>query len=178
MTMEREVKLKVDDMAGLLERLTALGASHAGHRMQIDRYLDMEDGILSNRGDTLRVRQEGDSCFITFKGKQLNDELKLREELETQVGSCETMLEIMKRIGFITKITVKKVRDSYKINYSKLKDAVIEVDQVDGLGDFIEIELRDNMEVQEVRELVERLGVKWLPIKEGYADMLAALRKH
>jgi len=178
MTMEREVKLKVDDMAELLEGLGELGASQVGHRIQIDHYLDMNDGLLSGRGDALRIREDGESCFITYKGKLLNDELKLREELETQVGDCETMLEIMRRIGFTIKLTVKKVRDSYKVSYKGLTDAVVEVDQVEGLGSFIEIEVKGSMEVQSIRELAERLGVKWLPIREGYADLLAELRKH
>ncbi len=172
MAMEREVKLRVKDREMLLKMLRELGAQPVSRKTQHDHYLDMNDDLLRSRGDSLRVREEEDDCYITFKGKQLNDELKLREELETRVENCKVMLEIMNRLGFVEKITVKKVRESYK-----LKGAIIEVDLVDGLGDFIEIELRGEMRVEDVRALAGKLMVEWAPIKDGYADMLLKLRK-
>lgn len=169
--MEREVKLLVRDRGKLVERLGELGARLESRKVQVDHYLDMNDS-LRKRGESLRVRQEGDDCYITFKGRQLKDELKLREELETPVENCKTLLEIMGRIGFVEKLTVKKVRESYRLD-----DVIIEVDQVDGLGDFVEIELRGQLQVQDLKALVDKLGIEWMPIKEGYADMLFKLRK-
>ncbi|MEM4062649.1 MAG: class IV adenylate cyclase [Conexivisphaerales archaeon] len=168
--MEREVKLRVKDRALLLERLSKLGAKLVSHREQQDYYLD--NGSLHSRGESLRVRHDGDKCYLTFKGKLINDELKLREELEVSMGNCSAALEIMGHLGFVKKITVKKVRESYM-----LKDIIIEVDQVDELGDFIEVELRNEMQVKEIKELADKLVVEWIPIKVGYADMLLELRK-
>ncbi|MGC8661860.1 MAG: class IV adenylate cyclase [Nitrososphaeria archaeon] len=169
--MEREVKLRVKDRGELLERLGELGARFASQKVQVDHYLDIGDSLRS-RGESLRVRQEGDDCYITFKGRQLKDELKLREELETPVKNCKTILEIMGRLGFTEKMTVKKVRESYRLN-----DIIVEVDKVEGLGDFIEIELRGQLQVQDLKVLVDKLGIEWMPIKDGYADMLFKIKK-
>ncbi len=78
----------------------------------------------------------------------------------------------MGRLGFTEKMTVKKVRESYRLN-----DIIVEVDKVEGLGDFIEIELRGQLQVQDLKVLVDKLGIEWMPIKDGYADMLFKIKK-
>jgi adenylate cyclase class 2 len=172
MVMEREVKLRIEDYNSLVRGLKRLGAELESRREQVDHYLDFQDNRLKNSGNSLRIRQEGNKCYITFKGKLLNDEIKSREELETNVGDCKVMLEILNRLGITNKIIVKKERESYVLN-----EIIIEVDKVEGLGNFIEIEIVDQRQLQNVKKLVNDLNIDWMPIKVGYADMLFEVRK-
>lgn len=172
MVTEREVKLRIEDYNSLVRGLKRLGAELESHREQVDYYLDFQDNRLKNSGNSLRIRQEGNSCYITFKGKLLNDEVKSREELETNVGDCKVVLEILNRLGITNKIIVKKERESYVLN-----KIIVEVDRVEGLGNFIEIEIVDQRQLQNVKKLVNDLKIDWIPIKVGYADMLFEIRK-
>ncbi|MGC8557496.1 MAG: class IV adenylate cyclase [Nitrososphaeria archaeon] len=172
MVMEREVKLRIDDYSSLVHELKRLGAELKSRRHQVDYYLDFQDNRLKNSGNSLRIRQEGHNCYITFKGKLINDEVKSREELETNVGDCKVVFEILNRLGITNKIIVKKERESYALN-----DIIVEIDRVEGLGNFIEIEIADTRQLQNAKKLVNDLKIDWTPIKVGYADMLSEIRK-
>ena len=89
----------------------------------------------------MRIRREqrndGTShCCITYKGA--NDSLigQSRRELETRVEDEHKMRQILLALGFRSAAEVKKRRKEYK-----KEDLTVCLDELDGLGNYIELEV-------------------------------------
>jgi len=118
--------------------------------------------------EALRIRKS-EKIVLTYKGPKVDRETKTREEIEVVVSDFEGTLEIFKRLGFNVVAKVSKVRKIYKLD-----DVKILVDSVDGLGDFVEIEIKsDDVEVakKKIFEIARHLGLKE-SITKSYLEML------
>lgn len=163
--MEREVKVALNNYEDIRQRLLALGR-HIGSEEQLDVYLTSE---CLPKGSAIRVRVGSESgARITYKGPLVEDVVKTREEIEIKVESFESALKLLLLTGFKELIRVKKRRETYIIKGLKL-----ELDLVEGLGGFIEIEVKDDEELLKAKNVILSLGAPWAPIKEGYAELLA-----
>ena len=89
----------------------------------------------------LRIRQEKGKNHLNYSfchfGK--NNWLGETDEYETRIEKPKIVEEIFKKIGLIHKVTVIKTR-----KYFKCGDFEVTLDNVRGLGDFMEIEAKKN----------------------------------
>ncbi len=163
--MEREIKVAIENYNETRQRLSKNGRL-LGSEEQIDVYLGSK---CLQEGSALRVRMgSSGGAWITYKGPLVEDVVKTREEIEVKVENFESALRILLLSGFNELIRVKKTREAYL-----LEGLVVELDLVDGLGAFVEIEVKNDEELLRARALISSLGIKWAPIKEGYAELLA-----
>jgi adenylate cyclase class 2 len=134
-TLEREIKLRFDDVETARAAVLATGAAPLrGRRLQEDCLLDTDDEELRRSRCVLRVRVESGRSFITFKGPAQTSTMKLREELETMVGDGSLLLHILEALGFHVWFRYQKYREEFALD-----DVIVAVDETP-VGIFVEIE--------------------------------------
>lgn len=136
MVGEVELKARVDGREEVAKRILALGGRFVREAAQEDTYFKHPSYDLRSRDEALRLRREGKKSALTFKGRRFGSGAKMREEVEVEVGDFDSMATILKRAGFEESLVIKKNRRVYS-----LEGAEISLDSVEGLGDFVEIEL-------------------------------------
>jgi adenylate cyclase class 2 len=140
-----EVELKVrGDHDRVRERLDEVGATALGTVTQEDTYFDAPDREFARTDEALRVRRErrpdGDRrVFLTYKGPLVDDQSKTREEAETRVDDETAIRAVLDGLGYEAAATVRKERARYAID-----DCIVTLDTVDGLGEFVEVEVESN----------------------------------
>ncbi|MFW6018286.1 MAG: class IV adenylate cyclase [Halapricum sp.] len=160
-----EVELKVRaDHDRVRDRLESLGADRSGSVTQADTYYDAPHRDFAATDEAFRVREEardGDSeTRITYKGPKIDAGSKTREELETTVGDGETVRDLVESLGFDPVATVRKDRQRFAVS-----GFIVTLDTVEGLGEFVEIEIdvETEAEIEQARdaalELLADLGL-------------------
>ena len=111
------------------------------------------------------MREIKNKFFLTYKGPKVDAETKTREEIEIPVE--ENITAILEKLGFTKWRSVKKERKTYKLN-----DLTICLDDVQGLGSFMEIETGDYENKNKIFKLFQKLGVdKKDFITKSYAEL-------
>jgi adenylate cyclase class 2 len=156
--LEIEVKAPCDDLGKIERTLGDLGARFIKEVVQSDVYLSHPSRDFGATDEALRLRREGDRYTLYYKGPKLDRETKTREELASPVPEPESLKLILKRLGFGTVAEVEKRRRIYM-----LRDVEVSLDQVKGLGGFVELEVQDR-EIEEgkamIRALMKELGLE------------------
>lgn len=176
---EVELKLRADH-DDLREALAAHRADHVDSRTQTDTYYDAPHRDFAETDEALRIRHETPEngevvTKITYKGPLVESESKTREEHETVVDSEAALEGVLSGLGFEPAATVEKDREFYA-----LEGYTISLDDVTGLGEFVEIEREaTESEVEAVREgAVDLLGDLGLDasdqIRTSYLGLLLA----
>ncbi len=163
--MEVEAKFRIDE--NIKERVEKI-AEFVKEVFEEDYYLKHPCRDFMRTDEALRIRKS-EKIVLTYKGPKVDKETKTREEIEVVVSDFENTLEIFKRLGFDVVAKVSKVRRIYKLD-----DMKILVDSVEGLGDFVEIEIKsDDVEKAKRRifEIARRMGLKE-SITKSYLEML------
>jgi predicted adenylyl cyclase CyaB len=155
--IEREVKIRVTDLAAIRRRLESLGAHREGVENEVNRILDSSDGALQRKHQVLRVRTADKSTF-TWKGQAEDHdpfEHKTREEIEVQFSTegTEELLGILAKLGYAEVIRYVKERETWR-----WLGAVIAVDRLE-FGDFVEIE----GEAGAIQDVMHRLQIESEP---------------
>ena len=154
---EVELKLRYDraEREKLAERLRDEGFKACGAENQEDRYLTPKHRNIFMEDEALRVRRSGNASWsLNYKGKNTGGKLHERPELETAVGDGETLLAILKGLDFTELITVRKSRTVFTKGH-----ITVCVDEVEGLGDFIEVEvMAEDGEATRARETIETVA--------------------
>lgn len=188
---EVEVKLRADH-ATLRDRLAALGARHERTVEQVDRYYDAPHRRFAETDEALRIRRvtrldgstdERDAgrreaaeagateTRVTYKGPLVDDASKSRVEHETGVDDGETLAGVLDALGFAPAATVEKRREVYSV-----EDVAVVLDDVTGLGRFVEVELESaDVDVARERcfEVVRELGLDPRDgIRTSYLELL------
>jgi adenylate cyclase class 2 len=137
-----EVELKVSaDHGTVREALEQAGASHVESVTQEDTYYDAPDRDFAETDEALRVRREvtddGETrTAVTYKGPLVDEHSKTREEAETYVEDDEAMHAVLSGLGYEAAATVTKEREQYDLD-----GCTVTLDAVEGLGEFVEVEL-------------------------------------
>ena len=154
--LEVELKLKVDDLSGIALRLKEAGAVKLAEEEQVDVYFQHPCRDFAETDEALRLRVSGGSARITYKGPRLSSEAKVRREVEVGVSDPERAGEILEALGFTRVAVIRKRRSVYRLG-----DVNVYLDEVEGLGSFVEIEAdpgtRDPL--TRVREVARTLGL-------------------
>ena len=97
-------------------------------------FLQSDEALRIRTSENLSKRTE--KSFLTFKGRKLDHVSMTRRELETSVEDAGTMAQILISLGYEDRYPVTKLRQYYH------RDNVTAcVDQVEGLGSFLELEI-------------------------------------
>jgi len=167
--MENEIRAIVDDFRSLRERLRNLKARKLSKIEQTDTYFGMQNW--QDKKFLLRIRTEDrGGHYLTYKG--LTESPGVWREYEVRISEPLTLERILKACGFLKILTLVKIRESYK-----LADYEVNLDNIKGLGKFLEIQLiSDKKEKHRLLELLEDLEIKQESVfHESYVSI--ALRR-
>lgn len=173
-SLEIEGKYHVPSFSKVREHLRDVGATGPELLHQRDIYFAHPVRDFARTDEALRVRYSGNDCTVTYKGPKLEGlTLKAREEINLVVDPSGNVEIVLKRLGFSPVLEVMKVREVYH-----LKEAVISLDEVTGLGTYVEIELtgpEENLDPEtELSHLKELIGVEGSHIPLSYLELLLA----
>ena len=156
----------------LPDALRALGFTEAGTVQETDLYLNGNDRDFRRTDEALRLRtvqtlpEGGAQTLITYKGPKL----------ETSVEDFETMKKLLLSLGYRAAFTVKKTRRSFTRGAQ-----TVCLDDVDGLGDYMELEelvpdeAARSAAVASLLSLLDTLGVERGALtRRSYLELLMA----
>ncbi len=158
---EIEVKARINNPQEILDKLKKLGCDLSEPITQNDSVF-VPEGFVYGQGrkkgiNFLRIRELKGRIIFTLKQPQLNELDCIEKELD--IDKVDTMKDILKLLGYHEGVKVNKVRIK-----CKYKDYEVCVDEVDGLGSFVEVEKITDEDAEEVqKELFDfliSLGVK------------------
>jgi adenylate cyclase class 2 len=167
MKFEAELKAYADDFAPVIEKLEEVGAELISKRTEKDTYFSHPIRDFAKTDEALRLREikelSGEPSAppifeLTFKGAKIHSGSKSREEYTVRLNESSEAKEILEQLGCKIVTTVRKIRTMYSYN-----GFTICHDEVDGLGNFIEIEkiLESDIEldntVEAMREIIKDL---------------------
>ncbi|RLE46065.1 MAG: class IV adenylate cyclase [Candidatus Methanomethylicota archaeon] len=165
--MEVEVKFRMKN--GVAEKVRAI-AEFVIRKEEVDLYFSSPIKDFKETDEALRLRRDIEGITITYKGPKIDSETKSREEIKLKVDSFEKAVQLLEKLGFKPVREVRKIREIYKFG-----DAIICLDDVDGLGKYIEIEIESNsIEAKsEIFKIAELLGYsKNESIRDSYLELL------
>lgn len=172
--VELEAKVAVADLAEVERRLIAAGADRIGRWSETDRFFDSDDRRLKNGDSALRLRErkclDDDRVFrrLTFKGPQQSGVMKTRREIEIAVDADDaiaTTSALLTAVGFREMISYSKLRTSWQCGV-----CTVELDEVPGVGTFVEVEGPDEETIRDVLASLN-LGDREI-IKRSYLSMV------
>lgn len=172
--IEIEIKARADHDA-LKKRLKQEGADYERTVEQTDIYFNAPDRDFGETDEALRLRNEGGQIFLTYKGKKLDPLSKTRKEVDVEVADFDKMEELIRCLRYKETLRVRKVREIYHLD-----GALVCLDNVDGLGEFVELETLavDEGAIAPRRDFLvgtlRHLGVMGELIRESYLEMLLA----
>ncbi len=116
--------------------LIRLGARRISEEIMEDVYFSHPSRDFSKTDEALRLRRTNNASELTYKGPRMKCEnAKAREEITLRTENPLAAQRIIERLGFTEFFTIKKRRTSYMLGELR-----VEVDDVDGLGEFVELE--------------------------------------
>jgi len=143
-TFEVEQKFPVDDLAVVETGLRARGAEIGPPVVEVDRYFNHPARDFAQTDEAVRIRRKGDQYRITYKGPKIDATTKTRREIELPLtggeGTVEAWSELLAALGFRRVGEVRKTRRRADVMHEG-RTVEATLDQVDLLGDFVELEL-------------------------------------
>jgi len=159
MTFEVELKVHLADPAAVEVRAAELG--------KFTKETHKEDVYFRRRGDTssypverFRLRQEEATAVVTFKQPVKAGGVEVNEEVEFEVDDAHAFFRFAGRFGFEPFVIKRKQARIYRIGR-----AHVELNEVEHLGHFVEIEIlcetEDEVPVAriELARLLNQLGL-------------------
>ncbi len=174
--LEIELKVRVDSLDPIRQNLKDRHAEFKGKQHEHDIYYNAPHRDFGSTDEALRVRYTDGPALVTYKGKKLREYgLKAREELNTAVESGEIFEQILDRLGFTRTAEVNKWRENYRLG-----NASFALDQVDGLGTFVEIEIMAETNgadaTGQIQKFAKEMGISGEPILASYLELLLSTR--
>jgi adenylate cyclase class 2 len=181
--LEVEIKFPVDDLAALEDRLQAEGAKFKSRQRESDSYHNAPHRDFAKTDEALRIREAGDSNYMTYKGPKRDTDTKTREEIEVPLGAghvvTSDMVKLLKSIGFRPVAVVQKWRSQYRL-LRKGFEVLITLDRVQDVGNYVELEiLAPDDQYETARAVVVDLGQELglaRPERRSYLELL--LERH
>jgi len=175
--IEIEVKVRLDHSKAnpILEKI---GAVKFGVESQSDVYFAAPHRDFAKTDEALRIRSLDDQAVLTYKGPKLDGISKTREEFETPVDEATT-IQILHALGFSEAGIVRKKREVFRTG-----EITVCLDAVEGLGEFIEVEIvaENEKELETSRaklfELLKQFGAgEKDSIRTSYLEMVLEKNK-
>jgi predicted adenylyl cyclase CyaB len=163
--VEIEVKIKIDDVPSLQEKILSLNAQLDKERnYEKNTLFDFPSRELHKKQQALRLRITGKKAYLTFKGSpEKSRRFKVRKEFETEVKNEGQLRKILKSLGLIPVFSYQKHRTVYR--KKRLKICLDETE----IGNFMELEGERN----EIVQFTKALGIpKKEFIKLDYVQLM------
>jgi adenylate cyclase class 2 len=168
--LELEMKAKIDKYTkGRIDQILRR-AEFLEERIEDDVYFSSPIRDFKETDEALRIRYSGDKAILTYKGPKLDKVSKSREEYETYVsGEIE---QILQKLGYKKLLNVRKKRKVYLY-----KDFTISLDEVEELGEFVEVELKSEnlQDVKRIENLFDDLFLE--SERRSYLELLLLKKK-
>src|SRR5688500_9007961 len=116
MPVEIEIKMKVEHLAPVRDRLKAIGAQPAGEAMETNVFFDTLDRALLASDCGLRLRHSRDGAtkqeklVCTYKGPRHEGQVKKREEIEVGFDRIDAIEQLLARLGYTRQLSFEKRR--------------------------------------------------------------------
>lgn len=162
-----EIKARCSDPARTLARMKYLGAQHRGRDHQVDTYFSVPEGRLKLRQGDI------ETTLIHYRRDDRSGPKDSHVTLHTPADGGSLLAVLRAALDVL--VVVDKHRDIFWADNVKLH-----VDQVDGLGSFLEVEAigqdgtlgRDSLLAQ-CRQWLDDLGVEQNElVTHSYSDLL------
>ncbi len=168
--MEVEVKFRITDVEEI-ERKISTFAEFVVEKVEDDVYFNHPCRNFAETDEALRIRKDSDGFTLTYKGSKIDPETKTRDEIKLKIDDFDKMREILIRLGFRISGRVVKKRKIYKNG-----EVTICIDWLEGLGNFVEIEIESadiDKAKKKIFEYAKRLGLeKENSIRKSYLEMI------
>lgn len=179
--IEVEVKLPIPDPEGVKNRILEAGFKEQRFIEERDTYFDNARGDIRANGEALRVRETKDcrtgkkQAQINYKGKKLDTQTMTRRELETGVEDGAVCREILQAIGY-SPAEPEVIKNRTMLQ----KDFITAcLDNVRGLGDFLELEIlveseeKKDAALGQIKDILNSLGYQVSDtVQTSYLSML------
>lgn len=169
-----EVEAKARAQEGAEQRILRMGGVLEGVENHTDIYFSSPVRDFASSDEALRIRIKDDGAYLTYKGPKLDSETKTRLELSVRVDDAATAERLLESLGFFRFAVVRKRRAKYRLG-----GVIVALDDVDGLGRFVEAEIaadRDNpIDRARVLEIISSVGMG-KPIRLSYLELLEIAR--
>jgi adenylate cyclase class 2 len=148
---EIEIKALLKNKDSVIEKIKALGCTLSNPIKQIDTvYTQIPaktvDEYLKN-SHFVRIREKSDGTFILTVKKPLSKEVLTKAEHETEIKNATELERAILLMGYGVANKVTKHRQT-----AIYKNFEICLDEVEGLGSFIEVEKMSDEDVDSVRK--------------------------
>ena len=175
--IEAELKFPVEceKLDYIMGKLESLGFRFESSRVEEDFYLFHPCRNVLETREAIRVRRVNGSWeSITYKGPPLDSSVKAREEIIVRVSHGNPLL-LMERLGFRGAVRVVKRRKYYR---SLSGETLVTLDVVEGLGCFVEIEVKGiEKAYDKIKAVADMLGLNSEPLTTSYAELLAEKKR-
>lgn len=167
--LEIEAKAAIENKEEIKQRILEAGGKYIRVETQSDIYFAHPSRDFMKTDEALRIREAGNEYTLTYKGPKLDKLTKTREEIEIKLDDPVPMAGVLKMLGFMEVAPVVKTRSHYTLG-----DYQVALDEVEGLGHFIEIEKHaDSYKPEELVELLKSLGVEESKMeRRSYLELL------
>ena len=179
MKYEVEQKYPVDSIQPIQQQLEQLGAQPGEPIVQVDSYFNHPARDFAATDEALRIRRVGEQNCVTYKGPKVDSTTKTRHEIELPIAAGDAgaaeFAQLLTVLGFTPVAEVRKTRTPLQVEWQG-KTVEVALDQVDSLGQFVELELvategqLDNAR-DTINALATHLGLTNSE-RRGYLDLL------
>lgn len=170
---EIEVKAKVNDLTLLLEKANDLGIKFGRPIFQDDSTYETKISKTDPAWNIFRIRKQENQIILTMKYLASNRS-RDNHERESIIDNDKAVIDMLERVGY--KFGVRIMKKRRKAKYQGLE---ICLDEIEDLGNFIEIEklADDNADVDliqsELWEILLKMGIKPEDrIHQGYDTLM------
>ena len=161
--VESKIKVSEKDLPLIRKRIKNI-ATFSKKETKKDQYYSLEKAFYPKKA--FRIRSTGNEDVVNFKKwlkKFWKEGIVVKEEFEFKIENKDHFLALMTDLGFKKWIGKTKVSETYQ--HKKHKKLNIELNEVKGLGYFIEIEyLSKHNEMNKAKDLIIKVE------KELYID--------
>jgi adenylate cyclase, class 2 len=168
---EVEIKLAVDDLAAVEQKLKSVGATLKAERV-LERNVRYENAekTLTEQHKVVRMRQDT-RARLTWKepnaGTQ-DESANVRTELEVTVSDYDVMDVILQKLGYAPHWRYEKYRTTYTLN-----DCEVTLDELP-FGSFVEIE-GERDQLATIQQMLNLADHKNIP--QSYSELMRLLKE-
>ena len=165
---EVEQKFVAGDLSSVRERLRELDITTYTHRSETDTYFSHPARDFAQTDEAIRLRRDGQTNRITYKGPKIDQTTKTRREIDLPlpegVDTFDQWCELLAALSFKPVGEVHKERDKAWLDWEAYR-VEVSLDTIEELGTFVELEvIVDEDQLDQARaviaSLAERLGLK------------------